>query len=196
MRTATPLLFIALCGACAFARADISVRDTGEDGIVLSNLDEPVPRIGPTRMKGPAPRRQEQSIALRGDAFTPLVRAAAQAHDLPEALLRALIEVESGFDPHAVSPKGALGLTQLMPATARALKVADPRDPAANIDGGARHLKDLLARNGNNVALALAAYNAGEAAVQRAGGIPPFAETRAYVPRVLARYHHLQSHGS
>ena len=194
MRYATPLLLIALWGASAAARADISVRDAGSDGIVLSNLDEPAAATAAVATRSSQPRRQERWTA-RAEPFIPLVRAAAQAHGLPEALLRALIEVESGFDPKAVSPKGALGLTQLMPGTAKALNVADPHNPAENIDGGARHLKDLLTRHGNDISLALAAYNAGEAAVQRAGGIPPFPETQAYVPRVLARYRQLQGTG-
>jgi soluble lytic murein transglycosylase-like protein len=108
-------------------------------------------------------------------------------------LLRAVIEVESDFDADARSPKGALGLMQLMPATARSLGVANAREPAANVNAGARYLKDLLARYGNDVPLALAAYNAGPQAVRSSGGIPRFAETQAYVPRVLLRYHKLQS---
>ena len=195
MRHTSPLLFAALSGACLVAYADISVRETAEGGIVLSNLDDPAPPVLPLRLKASALGRRDSPAPPRADAFIPLVRAAAEAHGLPAALLRALIEVESGFDPLAVSPKGALGLTQLMPQTARALQVADPRDPGANIDGGARYLKELLLRHDNNVALALAAYNAGDAAVRRAGGIPPYPETRAYVPRVLARYHQLQSSG-
>jgi soluble lytic murein transglycosylase-like protein len=189
-----PSFLLCLSALCVpvLACADIAVRDEGEVGIVLSNVDGSGADVLPGRKRAPAGARALPPAA-RAEPFMPLVRAAAQAHDLPEALLRALIEVESGFDPRAVSPKGALGLTQLMPGTARALGVADPRDPGASIDGGARHLKDLLARHGNDVALALAAYNAGEGAVQRAGGIPPFIETRAYVPRVLVRYHQLQS---
>ncbi|HET8745400.1 MAG TPA: lytic transglycosylase domain-containing protein, partial [Ramlibacter sp.] len=133
------------------------------------------------------------ALAKRREAWSALVSAAARAHGLPEALLQAVIETESGFNPKAVSPKGAMGLMQLMPGTARMLDVANPHDPAANVDGGARYLKDLLGRFGNNLALALAAYNAGPAAVERSGGIPRNAETQAYVPRVISRYHRLQS---
>ena len=98
-------------------------------------------------------------------------------------LVRAVIEVESGYQPSARSPKGAMGLMQLMPATARRYAVANPYDPAANIEAGIKHLKSLLARFPQ--ALALAAYNAGDAAVERFGGIPPYAETRNYVSRIL-----------
>jgi soluble lytic murein transglycosylase-like protein len=127
--------------------------------------------------------------------LAPLLRATARAHGLPEALLQAVVEAESDFDPGAVSPRGAVGLMQLMPATARALRVPDARDPGANLDGGARYLKDLLAQHDHDLVLALAAYNAGPGAVRQAGGVPPFAETRRYVPRVLARYHQLQAGG-
>ena len=98
-------------------------------------------------------------------------------------LVRAVIEVESGYRPSARSPKGAVGLMQLMPATARRYAVANPYDPATNIEAGIKHLKSLLARFPR--ALALAAYNAGDAAVERFGGIPPYAETRNYVSRIL-----------
>jgi soluble lytic murein transglycosylase-like protein len=178
------------------ALADIVVRDEGADGIVLSNLGG-VERAEPALLapaSAPPPRRG--SVSARRQEFAPLVRAAAIAHGLPEALLHAVIEVESGFDAAAVSPKGALGLMQLMPETARALRVANARDPAANIDGGARYLKDLMGRYGNDLALALAAYNAGPRAVERSGGVPRIAETQAYVPRVIARYHVLQSGGN
>jgi len=98
-------------------------------------------------------------------------------------LVRAVIEVESGYEPRARSPKGAMGLMQLMPATARQYSVSNPYDPAANIEAGIKHLKSLLARFPQ--ALALAAYNAGDKAVERFGGIPPYAETRNYVARIL-----------
>jgi soluble lytic murein transglycosylase-like protein len=104
--------------------------------------------------------------------------------DVPVKLVRAVIQVESAYNERARSPKGAMGLMQLMPATARQYAVADPYDPASNIEAGIKHLKSLLQRL--PVALALAAYNAGEAAVQRSNGIPPYPETRNYVSRILA----------
>ena len=103
--------------------------------------------------------------------------------------MHAVIAVESNYNPRAVSRKGALGLMQLMPATARALGVSDPLNALQNIRGGAQHLRQLLDRFANNKSLALAAYNAGAGAVLASGGqIPAYAETRAYVPAVLKRY--------
>jgi soluble lytic murein transglycosylase-like protein len=104
--------------------------------------------------------------------------------NVPAKLVRAVIQVESAYHDRARSPKGAMGLMQLMPATARQYAVADPYDPASNIEAGIKHLKSLLQRL--PVALALAAYNAGEGAVQRFNGIPPYPETRNYVSRILS----------
>jgi soluble lytic murein transglycosylase-like protein len=192
-----PLVLVAACSLLPAAQAQISMRDEGAAGIVFSSVGagDGAPAIKKIMEKRPAaaiPSRGE-TLQLRRAKLAPLVSAAAHSHGLPEALLHAVIEVESNFNVAAVSPKGALGLMQLMPQTARQLGVADARDPAANIDGGARYLKQLLGRFGNDLPLALAAYNAGPAAVQRRGAIPRFAETQLYVPRVIARYHSLQS---
>jgi soluble lytic murein transglycosylase-like protein len=115
------------------------------------------------------------------------VRRIAAEHALSPELLHSVIRVESNFDPYAVSAKGALGLMQLIPATARRFGVADVFDPVENIQGGARYLKYLLELYGNDTGLALAAYNAGEGAVARYGGVPPYAETRNYVNSVARR---------
>lgn len=113
------------------------------------------------------------------------IRDAATRYGIPEQLISALIRVESGFNPRAVSRKGARGLMQLMPETASVLGVRDTFNPRENIDGGVRHLRGLIERFADDVVLALAAYNAGEQAVLAYGGIPPFPETRDYVNRVL-----------
>ena len=118
--------------------------------------------------------------------FSPIVEEAARAHQVDPALLHAVITAESGYNPSAVSHKGAIGLMQLMPETARRYGVENSLDPAQNIQGGTRYLSDLLQMFNNNIELAVAAYNAGENAVIRHGyTIPPYRETLAYVPKVL-----------
>jgi soluble lytic murein transglycosylase-like protein len=113
---------------------------------------------------------------------------AASRHNVDPNLVRALVKVESNFNPNAVSRKGAMGLMQLMPQTARQLKLTNPFDPEQNIDAGVRHLKQLLQSYGGDVRLSLAAYNAGSGAVARSGGIPRFAETQNYVRRITNLY--------
>jgi soluble lytic murein transglycosylase-like protein len=121
--------------------------------------------------------------------LAPLVGAIAKEHGLDAALLHAVITVESGYNAHARSPKGAAGLMQLMPDTAERYAVKNIWDPRENLRGGARYLRDLIAMFNADLSLALAAYNAGEAAVVQAGNrVPPYPETRSYVPRVLAHY--------
>lgn len=115
------------------------------------------------------------------------VQTIAREYGLSPALVEAVVRTESGFDPGAVSPKGAGGLMQLMPKTAAALGVLDRFDPRENIRGGVRHLRYLLDRYRGSVALALAAYNAGEGAVDAHRGVPPYPETQQYVQRVLRR---------
>jgi soluble lytic murein transglycosylase-like protein len=125
------------------------------------------------------------SSVLAGRPFADLIAASAAAHGVDVRLVHAVIEAESNYQPRARSRAGARGLMQLMPATARQYAVRDAYDPKANIDAGVRHLKDLLSRF--DVSLALAAYNAGEGAVRAYGGLPPFAETRRYVAKILHR---------
>ena len=117
------------------------------------------------------------------------IEAAARDHQLPLALVHAVITAESAYDPNAVSRAGAVGLMQLMPATAERYGVRDRRDPVANIAGGTRYLRDLLGMFNNDIRLAVAAYNAGENAVLSYGRqVPPYAETQAYVKAVLQYY--------
>lgn len=120
--------------------------------------------------------------------YAELVQRAARLYHVSARLLHAVIMAESSYRADAVSPVGAAGLMQLMPQTAARYGVGDPFDPAANIAAGARHLSWLLERFDNDVTLALAAYNAGEGAVLRHGGVPPYPETERYVARVLEYY--------
>ena len=135
----------------------------------------------PTVVAGPV----TPQAMLAGRPFAALIASAAVAYGVDERLVHAVIEAESNYQARARSRTGAKGLMQLMPATARQYAVRDPYDPQANIEAGVRHLKDLLGRF--ELRLALAAYNAGEGAVRTYGGLPPFAETRSYVARVLQR---------
>jgi soluble lytic murein transglycosylase len=112
----------------------------------------------------------------------------SRAHNLSPALVKAIIRAESNGNRHAISRKGAKGMMQLMPFTSKRLKVSDPFDPVENIEGGVKYIKELLGTFGGNVVYAVAAYNAGPAAVRKHGGIPPYQETRVYVRRVLDYY--------
>jgi hypothetical protein len=151
-----------------------------------------VNRIEPDEIPYPADVDDEDREAAVPDLPAPapsdpglnaLIESASARYGVDPNLVRAVIEVESAYRPRARSRRGAMGLMQLMPHTARLYALSNPYDPAANIDAGTRHLSALLARF--DLPRALAAYNAGEAAVERFGGIPPYPETRSYVARVL-----------
>jgi soluble lytic murein transglycosylase-like protein len=122
------------------------------------------------------------------DVDAAIEKAAAQ-HNVDPNLVRAVIKVESNFNPNAVSRKGAMGLMQLMPSTARSLNVSNPFDPEQNVDAGVRHLKKLMESYGGDVKLTLAAYNAGAGAVARSSGVPHYAETRDYVKKITQLYY-------
>lgn len=170
----------------------LTLRDGGEASVPATLVDRIDPDEVPTPIDIPAPVPQpapapagvpSEVLAVR--PFAGLIAAAATTHDVDVRLVHAVIEAESGYRARARSPKGAKGLMQLMPGTARQYSVRDPYDPGSNIEAGVRHLKDLLSRF--DVALALAAYNAGEGTVRQYGGLPPFAETRNYVAKILQR---------
>ena len=147
-------------------------------------------QLPPSAVRGFVPDEvlAEVEGAPAGTDVVSLVAAAARRHGLDPALVLAVVSVESGFRPAAVSPKGAQGLMQLMPRTAASLGVEDAFDPEQNVDAGVRHLEALVRQYGGDLTRALAAYNAGQGAVARYGGVPPYPETRAYVRRVLERY--------
>jgi soluble lytic murein transglycosylase-like protein len=126
--------------------------------------------------------------ATQGDIDNAIEQAAAR-HNVDPNLVRAVVKVESNFNPNAVSRKGAMGLMQLMPSTARQLKVNNPFDPEQNVDAGVRHLKQLLENYGGDIKLTLAAYNAGAGAVARSSGVPHYAETQNYVRRITNLYY-------
>ena len=125
-----------------------------------------------------------EKVALNTQSFGTEIQQAALDNGVDTALIRAIIHAESAYQADAVSPKGAQGLMQLMPQTAKMLQVSDPFNPANNIDGGARYLSELLEQFDGDVTLAAAAYNAGPGAVTKYGGVPPYEETREYVRRV------------
>jgi len=131
-----------------------------------------------------APGQVRDASLLQSTPYGEIIASMSEAHGVDPLLVRALIQVESGFKPGARSPKGAMGLMQLMPSTAREYNVRNPFEPKANIEAGIKRLKVLIDQFG--VDLALAAYNAGEGAVKKFNGIPPYRETRDYVGRILS----------
>lgn len=188
------LVALLLAGGCGAASAQIFSGTDASGTVVLGNfLSESSPLLLISGDPPEAPiRPAPASIAAYRSVTTPkalesAIREAAHRHSVPESLLTAVIAVESGFDPRAVSPKGAKGLMQLMPATARRFGVGDVFAVQDNLHGGAAYLSQLMALFANDRSLALAAYNAGEGAVLRAGRrIPAYPETQQYVAKVLA----------
>jgi soluble lytic murein transglycosylase-like protein len=158
-----------------------NVPTDGRYRLVLAAPPEPA--------SAPAAASGDTHWLQRSRAFDPYIESAAREAQVQPQLVRAIIVVESGFNPKAVSKKGAVGLMQVLPKTARRYGVSDAMDPKQNIIAGTRYLRDLIARYGNNLELVLAAYNAGADAVERYGKtIPPYSETRQYVPAVLSIY--------
>lgn len=192
-------LTIAIASTASLCEASSLYGFTDERGVAhFSNqpIDKRYKRLsshGTSEPHGPAKRVAPARQAQPSRALWDHVVRIADEYGVDPALGLAVIKVESSFNPSAISPKGAVGLMQLMPATATRYGVADPFDIESNLRGGLRYLRDLMDAFGD-VELALAAYNAGEGAVIRHGyRIPPFAETRAYVPKVLAHYERLRA---
>ena len=169
-----------------------NVRPRGQRCTVVSRDRTPSARGGggnatPRRR---ARRRADPNRYTRYDAH---IREASNLYQLPESFIRAVIKVESDFNPEVVSHAGAMGLMQLMPRTARSMGVQSPFDPRQNILGGTRYLRILANRFNGDLVLTVAAYNAGEGSVQRYRGVPPYQETRRYVRRVLRYYYTFRS---
>jgi soluble lytic murein transglycosylase len=169
-RTAIAAALCFLVGAAA--GAEVRLERQADGSLLMVNDAQAVPRWAPVDTRA----RSE---------IDNLIEAQARAQSLDPALVRAVVTVESSYDPAARSRKGAIGLMQLMPATARSLDVDDPYDAEQNLRGGTTYLRRMLDRFGGDLELALAAYNAGPEAVDRYKGLPPYLETHGYVDRVL-----------
>jgi len=188
-------MWAACCLSCAPASADI-YHFRNEEGVSHFS-DQPSDPRARLYLRAAGRMRDAAARIPQGIKQPRLLREVAEAARigrLDPALLHAVVEVESAYNPQAVSPKGALGLMQLMPATAALYGVQNPFDISENLVAGAVHLRSLIDRFSGDMSLALAAYNAGSGAVLAHGGrIPPYAETRRYVPAVLQRYERLRA---
>lgn len=161
-----------------------NTRPKGVATVQVKRTEYPIFSIPSCYACGLTPDVNFSRVKLNVQAFAEEIRRSAQKHGVDESIVRAIIHAESAFRPHVVSPKNAQGLMQLIPATAKRFGVRDAFDPAQNIDGGVQYLAFLLKRYKNDLTLASAAYNAGEGAVDRHKGVPPYKETRNYVVRV------------
>jgi soluble lytic murein transglycosylase-like protein len=197
------ILILAVVAAPSLARADI-YSFTDANGVthfsnVPSDSRYQLLIAAPTVAAADPSKKASIDWVARSAQYDGIIRSAAKDATIQAALVRAVIVVESGFNPRAVSKKGAIGLMQLQPATAKRYGVKNIYDPEQNVRAGAHYLSDLLTRFHSNLELALAAYNAGEEAVERYGRhVPPFRETLAYVPSVMRVYQRLmdQAHAS
>ncbi len=186
MRAKTVIVAAALAALAQPAQAQIYTWHDANGTLVLSN----VPQGGTVATSYPVPASKDVRATVyvapdRSRQFDAIIRRHADQHGIRPALVKAVVQVESAFNPVAISPKGAMGLMQLMPGTAEELGVGNPFNPEENIRGGVAYLRQLLDRYDNNEQLALAAYNAGPNAVDKYGEtVPPYRETRAYVSKI------------
>lgn len=182
---------------CFGALSDVAAADSSLNAVALVASSPGAP-VGPGDLQGRGHERRRRAarptrvshaeLIARHGRFDAHVQEAAAIYQLPVALLRAVIRTESDFDPSVTSVDGAIGLTQLMPFTAKEMGVVLPFDPRQNVLGGARYLRGLANLWKGNLVLTIASYNAGAGAVKRYQGIPPYAETQRYVHRVLRHY--------
>jgi len=186
-RSLVLLLVAAAIGAATPAAAQVYKR-TARDGTTVFTNIQPNPSFQRVALTQPTAYESPRQPAADYGTYSQEIAEAAARYAVPERLLWAVIRAESGFDPRAVSPRGARGLMQLMPETAAILGVRDPFNPRENIHGGARHLRGMMERFRYDLPLAIAANNAGERPVVSYRGIPPYPETREYVARVLRYY--------
>lgn len=177
-------------GALAAGSAADGLLYYSEDGRVVITNTPSRPDVRPVPGLGPVYGRVLRGVSLPATIYDPFIERVAAENGLTPELIKAVALVESAFDPHAVSPKGAQGLMQLMPATAKQYGVSDAFDPLQNLRAGATHLRRLLDEFDGDLTLALAAYNAGSGAVRRHGGVPNYRETREYVDKVRGRLGH------
>jgi soluble lytic murein transglycosylase-like protein len=192
-----------LLGATGSARADIYRCKRPDGTLHYTNIRQPGRRCelvvrGSRKSKSKAtskPKRSSPKDPARYRRYDGLIDEAARLYQLPETFLRAVMRVESDFNPTVVSRTGAMGLMQLMPKTARSMGVSDPFDARQNVLGGARYLRILANRFKGDLVLTVAAYNAGEGAVEKYNGIPPYKETQRYVRRVLKHYYAYRAEG-
>ncbi|HEY0705074.1 MAG TPA: lytic transglycosylase domain-containing protein [Candidatus Acidoferrales bacterium] len=201
---------VLVAGSCLLLgsplRAQITSTVDEHGKRVFVNADSPKPRHGstisfprtlsPAAPDFPAPSFTEmrtdsstgETLGAKDGSLDRIVRDAAARHNMDPALVKAVISTESGWNPQAVSNKGAVGLMQLVPGTAQRFGVGNPFDPAQNVEGGTTYLKSLLDRYDGDISKTLAAYNAGEGAVDRSGGVPRYRETQRYVQKVQDAY--------
>ncbi len=195
--TAALLATATWCTLAMPAHAQIASYVDEHGKLVFVNGDSPRPHRGstissshPAMVNATAPPLipTAGTVATPPDRLDRIVRDAAARHNMDPALVKAVISTESGWNPHAVSRKGAVGLMQLIPETAQRFGVGNPYDPAQNVEAGTTYLKSLLDRYDGDLSKSLAAYNAGEGAVDRSGGVPAYRETRQYVQKVTDAY--------